>query len=287
MGLDFSSLPRRYGHPPSLLSYTARDGVKLSYRCYDSSKRDKVVILLHGSSSHGEYLHSLAERLKTTVGQVFVPNLRGHYASGIVSGDCSYIGQLEDDLCDLIKRFSLQDKKIYFIGHSSGGGLAIRFMGGIYGNLVRGVVLLSPAIPTAPTMRGGTAGGWAKLSYWKIILLSILNALGIRFLNHMKVIQFNLPKAYCNGKETLSYSFNLNSSYHPRLPYHKDISSLKGKSLVIIGSKDEANDPALYPDVMQDPDSTSIRIIDGVKHLDVVQNATVVDVSADWINKHI
>jgi non-heme chloroperoxidase len=281
-GLCFSSLPRHYESVPMLEGFKARDGENLTHRVYDSVKKDRVIILLHGSSAHGEYLHPLAERLKN-IGQVYVPNLRGHYASGNTRGDCSYIGQLEDDIADLIRHYSLQNKKIYIVGHSSGGGLAIRLAGGCYGKWIRGFVLLSPAIPTAPTMRQGTAGGWAKISLWKIICLSVLNALGIRFLNHMKVIQFNRPAEYCDGTEILSYSFNLNSSYHPRLPYKKDISALKHRSLVIVGAEDEANDPSQYPNVMQDPQSASIQTVLGVKHLDIVQNLTVSNAVIHWI----
>ena len=140
------------------------------------------------------------------------PNLRGHYASGALRGECSYVGQLEDDLYDLMEHFQLQKKKIYLIGHSSGGGLAIRFAGGLYGNIIQGYVLLAPAIPTAPTMRQGTAGGWADVSIAKIIALSLLNSIGIQRFNHTHVIRFNKPKEYCDEKETLSYSFNLNAS---------------------------------------------------------------------------
>lgn len=93
-------------------------------------------------------------------------------------------------------------------------------------------------------MRQGTAGGWANVSTLKIIAISILNSLGITRWNHAKVIRFNRPPAFCDGTETLSYTFNLNASY-PRLPYQKDISSLKGKFILFVGENDEANDPDL------------------------------------------
>ncbi len=257
-GLYFSCLPNQYDNLPSMDTFQARDSQNLSYRFYDSPYKDSVFILLHGSSAEGEYLDPLAKHLSLKSGQVYVPNIRGHYGSGTTRGDCSYIGQLEDDIKDLIQSFSLQDKKIYLVGHSSGGGLAIRFSAGSYGDLIKGCVLLAPAIPTAPTMRQGDAGGWAKVSLWKIIVLSILNGFGIQWFNHTKVISFNRPVEYCNGKETLSYSFNLNSSYHPRLPYTQDIPSLKNRVLTVIGSMDEAMDPSFYPEVMQDPASASI-----------------------------
>ncbi len=285
-GLCFSCLPKHYDAPSLLNNFVARDGQQLGYRFYDSTDKSRVFILLHGSSAEGEYLHPLANHLSQSMGQVYVPNLRGHFASGKVPGDCNYIGQLEDDLCDLINHFTLQNKKIYLVGHSSGGGLSIRFSGGPYGKLIHGAVLLSPAIPTAPTMRQGNAGGWAKVSQWKIVFLLILNCIGIRFLNHTKVIQFNRPVEYCNGKETLSYSYNLNSSYHPRIPYQRDIPSLKDRSLVVIGSNDEANDPALFSQVMQDPQSKFIRIIPGAQHLDISQNPQAFDAITHWVNDY-
>lgn len=284
---DFKSLPSFNDVAPPLSEFQARDCAALSYRFYDSTNKDRVVILLHGSSAHGEYLHALAEHLssKKNIGQVYVPNLRGHYRSGDLRGDCDYIEQLEDDFYDLLDHFRLLDKKIYVIGHSSGGGLAIRLAGSPYADLIQGYGLLSPAIPMAPTMREGTAGGWAIVSVPKIIALSLLNLVGISFLNHLHVIQFNLPEECWNGKETLSYSFNLNTAYHPRYPYQNDVRALGNKFIVVVGSEDEANDPLLYPEVMQDPSGESIKVIEGAKHLDIVCNEQAMDAVASWIEK--
>lgn len=282
MSLCFTVLPKYYESVPDLNQYKARDGETLSYRCYENNRSKKAIILLHGSSAHGEYLDPLAKQL-SRIATVVVPNLRGHYGSGKTRGNCSYIGQLEDDVADLIEHCSLKGRKLFVAGHSSGGGLAIRIANGPYGKWFKGFVLFSPAIPTAPTMRQGTAGGWANISIAKIVGLSLLNQLGIRCFNHSKVIKFNRPEKFCDGTETLSYSFNLNSSYHPRLPYNKDIAALKNRSLVIIGTEDEANDPAQYPKVMQDLCSKSIQLIQGVKHLDIVHHAQASEAAIRWM----
>lgn len=281
---DFTSLEQQLNSPP-LNQFHARDGAPLSYRFYESKNQENAIILIHGSGAHGEYLHPLAEYLAgSELGQVYVPNLRGHYLSGNTRGDCAYIGQLEDDLCDYINHFNLQQKNIFLVGHSSGGGLAIRFANGHFSELIKGFILLSPAIPTAPTMRNGNAGGWANVSVFKIILLSFLNKMHIRNFNHLYVISFNKPQEYCDGKDTLAYSYNLNCSYHPRIPYEKDIAALKGRSLVIVGSDDEANDPSQYPKVMADPKSEFICITDGVGHLNIVCNRNVFSVIRNWIS---
>lgn len=285
---DFKSLPNFDKDTPLLRKFLARDSISLSYRFYDSCNVERAIILLHGSSAHGEYLHSFADYLssKRNIGQVYVPNLRGHYNSGNSRGDCDYIGQLEDDLYDLICHVQAQNKKIILVGHSSGGGLAIRVAGGSYQNLIQGYVLLSPAIPRAPTMRQGTAGGWAKVSIIKIITLSFLNSIGIKKWNHSHVIKFNKPQEYCDGKETLAYSFNLNSSYHPRHPYQNDIKALNNKFVVFVGSDDEANDHLQFP-ILMEGSREHIQIIKGVKHLDIVCNELVMNNTATWIEKLI
>jgi len=282
---DFKSIQTHYPEAPSLSQFQARDGTSLSYRFYDSQEKDVVCILLHGSSAHGEYLHPLASYLSSqAAGLVYVPNIRGHYMSGASRGDCAYIGQLEDDLVDLILRMQLQSKKIFLIGHSSGGGLAIRYAGSKPQIPIEGYILLSPAIPRAPTMRQGTAGGWAQVHFLKLVFCLFLNALGIRYFNHIKVITFNKSEKDCNGTETIDYSFRLNNSLHPRYPYQNDIRALENKFLVLIGSQDEANDPDKYPEVMQTSDKT-LQVIEGIQHLNIVCEPMVMQTSLNWIQK--
>jgi alpha-beta hydrolase superfamily lysophospholipase len=281
---DFKSIETHYPEAPSLLSFEARDGTSLRYRFYDSPCKDAVCILLHGSSAHGEYLHPLAAYLSSQgAGQVYVPNIRGHYMSGSSRGDCAYIGQLEDDLVDLIQRMQLQNKKIFLFGHSSGGGLAIRFAGGEHGIPIHGYVLLSPAIPRAPTMRQGTAGGWANVKLLKLLFCLFLNTLGISRFNHLKVISFNKPKEACDGTETLAYSFRLNTSYHPRYPCGTDMQALGKKVLVLIGAEDEANDPAKYPEIMQ-TSGQALQVLEGIKHLNIVCDPRAMQAALNWVN---
>ncbi len=281
---DFASLPDFENKAPPLRQFTARDGVSLSFRFYESVENDRIFILLHGSSAEGTYLHALAEFLSArSFGQVYVPNIRGHYASGLEPGDCTYIGQLEDDLFDLIHEFHLENKKIYLVGHSSGGGLAIRMAGGTHGKLIRGYILLAPAIPTAPTMRFGTAGGFAHISFFKIVLLSMLTNIGIPYFNHCHVIRFNKPLEFCDGKETLTYSFNLNSSLHPRLPYQKDILALQDKFLLLVGAGDEAMEPYRYQDIFPMTHPENVKVLEGLGHLELVYHPTALETIGSWI----
>jgi non-heme chloroperoxidase len=137
---DFASLRRTLTEIdlPSLRRFPARDGEELAYRIYDS-KAERVLIFIHGSSYHGAGYHALAASLSLGgAAKVVLPNLRGHYQSGRRRGDIDYIGQLEDDLFDLMQFLRAEGLggPITLGGHSSGGGLAIRFAGGAHARAV-------------------------------------------------------------------------------------------------------------------------------------------------------
>jgi non-heme chloroperoxidase len=137
---DFTSMRRPAAEmdPPSLQRYKARDGEELAYRLY-ASTAERILIFVHGSSYHGGGYHALAAFLSLGgTSKVVLPNLRGHYQSGRYRGDVEYIGQFEDDLADLIQYLRGQNRNgpITLGGHSSGGGLVIRFAGGAHANAV-------------------------------------------------------------------------------------------------------------------------------------------------------
>ena len=166
--------------------------------------------------------------------------------SGRRRGDVDYIGQLEDDLLDLIAYLRAEHRSgpMSLGGHSSGGGLAIRFAGGGHAEAgVSSYLLLAPFIPRAPSVRGGDAGGWANLNFKRLFGLLALNAIGIHGFNGLPLIAFNKPVQFWDGTETLSYSYRLNVSYHPRSYYQGDVRALGAQTRVLVGENDEAIDP--------------------------------------------
>ncbi len=107
-------------------------------------------------------------------------------------------------------------------GHSSGGGLAIRFGGSKYGDQVNAYLLLSPfSSNNAPTIRPNS-GGWAVPYTGRIAGLTMLNNVGIRWFNYRTAIEFNMPKEARDGTETLSYTLRMNTAYAPD-NYKKDL----------------------------------------------------------------
>jgi non-heme chloroperoxidase len=285
---DFTSLrkPPSEIDPPSLRRYPARDGEELAYRIYESTA-DRILIFVHGSSYHGAGYHGLAAALSLGgVAKVVLPNLRGHYQSGRRRGDIEYIGQLEDDIADLIGVLREQrlNGPITLGGHSSGGGFAIRFAGGGQAALVSSYLLLAPAIPTSNAMRQGTAGGWANLNFRRLYGLLAFNALGIHGFDGLPVIEFNKPPKFWDGTETLAYSHRLNASYHPRFRYQDDIRAMGGPTLVMIGTNDEAIDPeALRALFAESAPGAQMKVLPGVNHFGVFNDPAQWDTIAAWL----
>jgi alpha-beta hydrolase superfamily lysophospholipase len=287
---DFTSIHHAAGDvtPPSVRRYQARDGEELAFRFYPSTAA-RILIFIHGSSYHGGGYHALAAALSLGgAAQVVLPNLRGHYLSGRHRGDVEYIGQLEDDIVDLVRflRAEHHDGPITLGGHSSGGGLAIRFAGGGHADTgIASYLLLSPIIPRAPSVRGGTAGGWANLYWRRLFGLLALNAIGIHGFDGLPIVDFNKPPKFWDGTETLTYSYRLNVSYHPRHDYRNDIKALGDNTLVLVGANDEAVDgEALRALIAADAPGAKTMIPSGVSHLGLYSDPAALDAIATWLH---
>jgi non-heme chloroperoxidase len=273
---------------PPLQRYRARDGEDLAYRLYESAAR-RVLIFIHGSSYHSGGYHRLAAFLSTSdIATVVTPNLRGHYQSGRRRGDVDYIGQFEDDVADLIGVLRAQKLAgpITLGGHSSGGGLVIRFAGGRHAEKVANYVPLAPILPRSASLKGGDSGGWAVLHWKRLIGLIALNVVGIRGFNGMPVVAFNKPEQFWDGTETLSYSHRLNLSYHPRDKGLADLRSLGARALVLIGEKDEAIDAqALRTLIAANSPATEMRILPGISHFGIFQEQAALETIAAWLRQ--
>ena len=274
---DYSSLPE-------LKSYTARDGTQLAYRHYPADS-DKIVILLHGAAWHSRYFLPLAEFISSEgLAQVYTPDLRGHGLSPKRRGDVDYIGQFEDDLADLIAMIQKDNPNSMLImgGHSSGGGLAIRFAGSQYGRKAKAYLLMSPFLKyNAPTTRVNS-GGFAKPYTGRIIGLVMLNNVGIRWFNYLTVIEFNMPEKARDGTETLSYSYRLTTAYAPH-DYEKDLSAITQPLLVVAGTKDETMIYCQYEPVISQYTTVQVKLLQGVSHMGLVVCPEVRPVIKEWL----
>ncbi len=285
--LNFDSIPENFPNATAPTTFTARDGTALPYRYYPANA-SAILILLHGSGTHSLYLSDLAAGIAASgMASVYTPGLRGHGDHPKRRGDIDYIGQLEDDIADLIAKIRHDNPEATIIlgGHSSGGGLAIRFAGSPTSIRPDGYLFLAPFLQyNAPTMRP-KSGGWAYPKYTKIILLSLLNRLCITIFNSVTAITFNLPLNRRTGNETLSYSYRLMKSISPG-DYRKALQQICEPALLLVGSEDEAFYAKKFIPIFEKfAPRVKVIVIPGVGHLDLVQERYTLQNIVIWLSK--
>ncbi|MWD29276.1 alpha/beta fold hydrolase [Aquicoccus sp. SCR17] len=275
-GLDFSAI--RGGESPERAlereSYAGAGGTQLPVTVAgrDPSGAKPVLVMVHGSGWDGTQFDRLAARL-ADVAEVRVPTLRGHGKNPERRGDVDYIGQMEDDLAALLR--DVEDgRPVVMLGHSSGGGLVVRFAGGAHGAMIDRAVLLAPFLQyDAPTTRENS-GGWARPLTRRIIGLSMLNTIGIHALDHLTAMRFAMPREVLDGPEgdraTTAYSWRLNQGYAPRRDWRGDVAALP-PFLLVAGTGDEAFRPDAYEPAMSEvTDTGRYLLVEGVGHLGIV-----------------
>lgn len=287
--LDFAVLasdPNAARQPSGRQPFEARDGTTLTYRYY-ASDADIALVLIHGSGTDSRYLATLARGLAASgTAAVYTPDIRGHGPSPVRRGDIDYIDQLEDDLADMIAHIEAthpEPTRIVVGGHSSGGGLAIRFAGGEHGHLAGGYLLLAPYLGhDAPTVRDDS-GGWANANVVKIIALSLLNEVGVTRFNGLSVLHFNLPPEYRDGSETLAYSYRLMKGFAPA-HWQNDLSAMSAPVMLLAGAEDEAFfaerfEPTVRPYVPH----AKVTVLPDASHLGLVVSPAAIERGGQWL----
>jgi pimeloyl-ACP methyl ester carboxylesterase len=276
---------------PDLLPYTARDGETLFFRRYASARpSDRLVVLVHGSGWHGMQFHRMAGEIAAQgLADVVVPDLRGHGPAPQRRGDIDHVGQFEEDLADLIDRTRGDAKQVVLGGHSSGGGLVVRFAGGAYGQKADAFILLAPFLKhDAPTTRANS-GGWAHPAVRRIVGLTMLNMVGIRLLDHLPVIAFAMPRAVLDGPygatATTRYSHRLLIGFSPRPDCGADLAAIDRPLLVVAGTADESFRAELYePTIVPHTGTGTYAALDGVTHMGVVFGNRGIAAVTGWLS---
>src|ERR1700749_2291737 len=263
---------------PPLSRFSARDGTELAYRHYPARgpSNGKIAILVHGSSGSSVAVHALADALAARGVETYAPDIRGHGGSG-TRGDIAYVGQLEDYMADLvagIRKTSLAGP-ISLIGHSSGGGFALRVASSSIKDLFARTVLLAPYLGyDAPTNRPNS-GGWASADLPRFFALAAMRRLGIDCCESLPTLAFAVP---ANSTAILAptYSYRLMRNFATR-GYKADLAAIAKPLTVFAGADDELMLPGNYAEAVHAvAPSVDVKLIDGIDHMGVVSTAKAV-----------
>jgi alpha-beta hydrolase superfamily lysophospholipase len=270
---------------PGIERFHARDGTELAYRHYPprSPATGQLAIVVHGSSGSSIAVHALAKTLAERGVETFAPDMRGHGASG-TRGDIAYLGQLEDDLSDFVGEIRKANPvaPLTLIGHSAGGGFALRVAGSPIQNLFVRTVLLAPYLGyDAPSSRQD-AGGWASPDIPRFIGLTALRRLGIVCCESLPTIAFAVGP-HTSAILASTYSYRLMRNFGATGDYREDLAAATKPVAVFAGAADELMFPDKYSEAVG-PRAT-VRLIDGVNHMGILSDPTAVSAIADDVAK--
>jgi alpha-beta hydrolase superfamily lysophospholipase len=270
---------------PDLDRFYARDGTELAYRHYPASAQSsrQIAIVVHSSSASSVAVPALAKALAARGIETYAPDIRGHGASG-TRGDIVYLGQLEDDLADFVGeiRKAHPAAPLTLIGHSSGGGFALRVAGSPLQSLFARTVLLAPYLgPNAPSTRLD-AGGWASADIPRIIGLTLLHELGIVCCESLPTVAFAVAP---NSSRILAstYSYRLMRNFASSRNYREDLAGAGKPVTIFAGTSDQLMFPEKYKDAFDQ--RAQVRLIDGVDHIGIMSDAVAVSIIADDVVK--
>jgi alpha-beta hydrolase superfamily lysophospholipase len=244
--------------------------------------------VVHGSSgSSGGTIHALSAALAGRGVETWAVDIRGHGASG-TRGDIGHVGQLEDDLADFVAivRKTAPTAPLTLIGHSSGGGFALRVAGSPIQKLFARTVLLAPYLGyDAPSTRPAS-GGWANADIPRIVGLMALRGIGVTCCEGLPVLAFAVPP---NSEKNLvgTYTDRLMRNFAVSGDYRRDLARAAGPITIISGADDELMFADKYVEVVRDAKTpVDVKLIAGVNHMGIVSAPQAVSAIADDVVRH-
>jgi len=246
----------------------------------------RAAILIHGSAGSSTSIHALADALAARGVETFAVDVRGHGASG-TRGDVGYVGQLEDDLVDFVAliRKSVPSAPLTLIGHSAGGGFALRVAGSPIQNLFERTILLAPYLGyDAPTNKPNS-GGWASADIPRFLGLQALRTIGINCCDALPTLAFAVPP---DSEKTVvsAYSNRLMRNFATR-GYRIDLAAATRPVTIYCGADDEMMIADKYAEAARAvAPSVDVKVIEGVNHMAILSAPKATSAIVDDVATH-
>lgn len=231
----------RGGLPPHRF-IAARDGTSLAMREY-AAESNCAVLILHGSTTHDATYAPLARFIASrNLARVFTLTLRGHGVSGGARGDVAYIAQNVDDVADTIESIcaTTHADKIFLLGHSLGGGLALRFIESRYAQTIDGCILLAPYIGSRTPLQDPDTHVIAARVFWQhAVPLTVANAFGVTRWHHLPMVEFDILEGFLTPMEVTRYSYRGWMAVTPSRRVRRALDVFGKPQLVVLSEADE------------------------------------------------
>jgi len=131
--------------------FLGEGGIKLFYRNYQAGPEKARIVIAHGLGEHSGRYGNVVERLLPEGISIWVPDHRGHGQSegspGHVFSFYQYVVELSR-LVEIAREGMAEGEKIFLLGHSLGGLIALRFASD-FPEMINGLVVSSPALGLA------------------------------------------------------------------------------------------------------------------------------------------
>jgi pimeloyl-ACP methyl ester carboxylesterase len=294
------------------VKFNMRDGASIISKMLEpNSIASEVCVFLHGASLHSDYYLPFGESLRKQGILTYLIDIRGHGDSIGQKQKLKYIGQLEDDLQDIIVEIQMKHPKIalFLLGYSFGAAIILRHIKKYPNTKITGTILISPAIfATELVCYHDFTQRWIyaltylrKLKYFrspppiikkyapKFHGIQILLAHFFPFMRRfLKGISFVGDKiAAKKDKRVLNYDYNLLASYNVSTIYNSIFKIIRRPTLIIIGSKDEFISPLALETIItwNTLPSSSIEYckMDGANHNNICMLTTPIVIN--WFSK--
>ena len=265
---------------PATQTLAASDGVLLAYRRYAPAAPRAVMLFYHSGGAHSgagyQYLgRGLQEQFNTLV---YMPDIRGHGASGGTRGDAPNPGQVWSDITTFIKhiRAEFPQLPLFLGGHSSGAGLILNYLSQPNHASVDKYIFLSPEFGfRSKTARPTLTTPFATAN----TLPFIINAMSGGLLSgHTRAVQFNYPAGLLAADQGMvaSYTVNMANAVTPSAP-RQQFAGLDRAFGLWIGAEDELMLPGMvlaFADLASSVRADArVGSIPNAKHISVLLNA--------------
>jgi alpha-beta hydrolase superfamily lysophospholipase len=268
--------------------FISKDGIKLSIQTWTINEPVAELILIHGVTEYAGRYNWVAKILNENKINVHSFDLRGHGNSGGERANITTFDEYIDDVHLFIENLKLSNDKIFILGHSLGGLIAMTYLIKYPDTKCRGVILSGPPLKLGD--------GFSPLL---IKIISVLSALFPKLKTAKLKVQHisRDPKVIEDFvNDPLIYHEGLKARYggefvRSMIEIRKHYSSFNFPVLIMHGSADKLADPQgsqwMYGEISSE--DKTLEILDGLYHeiLNEPEKNEVIGKIIEWIKKRI